>query len=123
VTDAIYDDFLAFAKDKRFRVPHTRARTTWTQLVADAKKERYYEVSKDAIDQLRTKLNPDRSEELTRFREDISEVLKAELVTRYYYQTGRAEAMLSSDPAVKQALTVLNGAAYKDVLDGTYKAN
>ncbi|MBP9161170.1 MAG: S41 family peptidase [Flavobacteriales bacterium] len=122
VTDAIYDKFLEFAKDKHFEY-RTQSQDDLDKLVADAKKERYYEVSKDAIDQLRTKLNPDRSEELTRFREDISEVLKAELVTRYYYQTGRAEAMLSSDPAVKQALTVLNGAAYKDVLDGTYKAN
>jgi hypothetical protein len=39
-----------------------------------------------------------------RFKEDIKEVLKSELVTRYWYQTGRVEAMLHSDPAVKQAL-------------------
>jgi carboxyl-terminal processing protease len=68
-------------------------------------------------------LDPDRAEELERFRPEIEEVLKSELVGRYYYQTGRAKAMLGSDPAVKEALTVINGPAYKEVLAGTYKAN
>ena len=68
-------------------------------------------------------LNPDRAEEFKRFRPEIEEVLKSELVGRYYYQTGRAKAMLGSDPAVKEALTVINSPTYKEVLAGTYKAN
>ena len=50
-------------------------------------------------------------------------MLKSELVGRYYSQTGRAKAMLGSDPDVLKALEVINGPAYKDVLAGTYKAN
>jgi hypothetical protein len=91
--------------------------------VADAKKERYYDHAQQSIDALRADLSPDRAEEFRRFRSDIEEVLKSELVGRYYYQSGRAEAMLKSDPAVQEALTVLNGPLYQEVLDGSYKGN
>jgi carboxyl-terminal processing protease len=122
VTDDIYQQFLAFVKDKHFEY-HTESLDDLDRLVADAKEERYYEHAQEAIDALRAELSPDRAEEFRRFRSDIEEVLKSELVGRYYYQTGRAKALLGSDPAVKEALTVLNGPAYKEVLDGTYKAN
>jgi carboxyl-terminal processing protease len=122
VTDAIYDDFLAFAKDRDFEY-RTESQEDLEQLITDAKKERYYEHSKAAIEALRTELNPDKAEDLQRFKEDIKEVLKSELVTRYWYQTGRVEAMLHSDPAVKQALGVLNGPAYQQILAGTHKAD
>ena len=122
ITEDIYQQFLTFVKDKKFEY-HTESLDDLDKLVANAKKERYYEHSKDAIDALRTRLDPDRAEELERFRPEIEEVLKSELVGRYYYQTGRAKAMLGSDPAVKEALTVINGPAYKEVLAGTYKAN
>jgi carboxyl-terminal processing protease len=122
VTDDIYQQFLAFVKDTHFEY-HTESLDDLDRLVADAKEERYYEHAQEAIDALRAELSPDRAEEFRRFRSDIEEVLKSELVGRYYYQTGRAKALLGSDPAVKEALTVLNGPAYKEVLDGTYKAN
>lgn len=122
ITEDIYQKFLTFVKDKDFEY-HTESLDDLDKLVADAKKERYYDHSKDAIDALRVQLNPDRAEEFKRFRPEIEEVLKSELVGRYYYQTGRAKAMLGSDPAVKEALTVINSPTYKEVLAGTYKAN
>ena len=122
VSDALYDQFIAYATSKNFEY-RTQSQDDLDKLVVDAKRERYYEHSKAAIDALRAELNPDKAEELKRFKDDIKEVLKADLVSRYYFQSGRAEAMLNSDPAVKEALTVLNGPAYNEVLAGTYKAN
>ncbi|MEO8732820.1 MAG: S41 family peptidase [Flavobacteriales bacterium] len=122
ITDTIYQQFMDFVKDKKFEY-RTESLDDLDKLVADAKKERYYDHSQQAIDALRADLSPDRTEEYRRFRSDIEEVLKSELVGRYYYQSGRAEAMLKSDPAVKEALTVLNGPLYKEVLDGSYKGN
>jgi carboxyl-terminal processing protease len=122
ITDEIYQQFLEFVKDKKFEY-HTSSLNDLDKLVADAKKERYYDHSKDAIEALRKELSPDRAEELARFRPEIEEVLLSELVGRYYFQTGRAKAMLATDPVVKKALEVINGPAYKEVLAGTYKAN
>ena len=122
ITDTIYQQFMDFVKDKKFEY-HTESMNDLDKLVADAKKERYYDHAQQAIDALRADLSPDRAEEFRRFRSDIEEVLKSELVGRYYYQSGRAEAMLKSDPAVQEALTVLNGPLYQEVLDGSYKGN
>jgi carboxyl-terminal processing protease len=122
ITDTIYQQFMDFVKDKKFEY-HTASLNDLDKLVADAKKERYYDHAQQSIDALRADLSPDRAEEFRRFRSDIEEVLKSELVGRYYYQSGRAEAMLKSDPAVQEALTVLNGPLYQEVLDGSYKGN
>jgi len=122
ITDAIYQQFMDFVKDKKFEY-HTASLDDLDKLVADAKQERYYDHAQQSIDALRATLSPDRTEEFRRFRSDIEEVLKSELVGRYYYQSGRAEAMLKSDPAVQEALTVLNGPLYQQVLDGSYKGN
>ena len=56
------------------------------------------------------------------FRKDIEEVLKDEIVGRYYFQTGQAQAALASDPYVKKALETINtDATYTGLLNGTIK--
>ena len=122
ITDEVYQAFIAFVKDRKFEYTTTTLQDL-DKLVADARKERYYDKAQGAIEALRTQLNPDLPETLKRFRPEIEEVLKSELVGRYYFQSGRAEAMLGSDPVVNEALKVINGPAYKEVLAGTYKAH
>ncbi|MCC6839619.1 MAG: S41 family peptidase [Flavobacteriales bacterium] len=122
ISDELFGQFLQFVKERKFAYT-TSSLDDLDKLVADAQKERYYDQAKGAIDALRTELNPDQMEVLNRFRPEIEEVLKAEIVGRYYFQTGRAKAMLATDPVVLEALRVLNGPAYKEVLAGTYKTN
>ncbi|HMN05151.1 MAG TPA: S41 family peptidase [Flavobacteriales bacterium] len=120
VTDEIYREFTDYVASRKFEY-HTTSLDDLDKLVADAKKERFYDQAEAAIDALRVQLNPDLPETIKRFRPEITEVLKSELVSRYYFQTGRAEAMLGSDPVLQEALRVINGPAYKEVLAGTYK--
>jgi carboxyl-terminal processing protease len=91
------------------------------ELVEAAKQERYYEHSKSAIDALEKELAPDRTEDLKLFRTDIEEVLKNEIIARYYFQTGRYVASLNDDPYVKKALEVLNGGTHAGILNGSIK--
>ncbi len=120
ITDEIYRQFTNFVEERKFDY-HTATLDDLDKLVANAKKERYYDKAEPAIENLRKQLDPNLAETLQRFRPEIEEVLKSELVSRYYFQTGRAEAMLGSDPVLKEALRVINGPAYKEVLAGTYK--
>ncbi|MEO8588829.1 MAG: S41 family peptidase [Flavobacteriales bacterium] len=120
VTDAMYAEFLDFVKDKKFDY-ETESMDALDSLVEKTKKERYYEHAKAQIDALRNELAPDRSEELTRFRGDIEEVLKNELVSRYYYQTGRAKAAMSTDPYVRKAIELLNSDQHAGILSGAVK--
>lgn len=121
ITDEIYQEFLAFVEGKDFEY-RTATLDDLDKLVEDAKKERYYDRAEASIEALRNALNADPEEAIKRFRPEIEQVLKSELVGRYYFQTGRAEAMLGSDPAVLKALSVINGPAYEQVLAGTYEA-
>ena len=91
ITDALYQEFVDFVKDKEFNYD-TESMAAFNELMEKAKKERYYEHAKEQIEALRKELAPDRSEELVRFRSDIEEVLKNEIVSRYHFQTGRAKA-------------------------------
>ncbi|MCO6481959.1 MAG: S41 family peptidase [Flavobacteriales bacterium] len=120
ITDAIYQEFTDFVSGQKFEY-HTTSLNDLDKLVADAKKERYYDKAESAIDALRERLDPDLPETLKRFRPEIEEVLKSELVGRYYFQTGRAQAMLGNDPVVKRALQVINGPEYGGLLSGTAK--
>ncbi len=120
ITDAIYQDFLAFVKDKKYDYD-TESMAKLKELVEAAKQERYYDHSKAAIDALEKELAPDRTEDLKLFRTDIEEVLKNEIVARYYFQTGRYVASLNDDPYVKKALDVLNGGTHTGILNGSIK--
>ena len=57
-------------------------------------------------------------------KDEVKELLKEEIVSRYYYQKGRLEASLSFDQEVKKALEVFNKSeTYKGLLDGTIVLN
>jgi len=122
ITEEIWADFTAFLKDKKLDY-RTESNDELKQLEEAAKKERYYEHAKAAIEALRTELNPDRKEELQRFRAEIEEVLRSEIAGRYYHTTGRAKAVLATDPLVKRAIEVLSSTDYTGILNGTVKGN
>ena len=120
VSDALYQEFLAFAKDRHFEYD-TESMDKLDELVETAKRERYYDIVKPQIDALKTELAPDRGEELVRFRTEIEEVLRNDIVARYYFQTGRAEAALVTDPQVKKSLEVMNSGMLAGILTGSGK--
>ena len=117
ISDALYAEFVNYVNAHEFDY-ETESMDKLNELIETAKKERYYEHTKAQIEALRKELSPDRSEELVRFRADIEEVLKNEIVSRYHFQTGRAKASLSTDPYILKGLEVLNGGTYSTILAG-----
>ena len=53
-----------------------------------------------------------------KFRDEISEMLKSEILVRYYYAAGRLEGSLTTDPDVKKAIEVLHDRAKYNSLLG-----
>ncbi|MBP6644160.1 MAG: peptidase S41, partial [Flavobacteriales bacterium] len=115
ISDGLYQEFTSFVKDKKFDYD-TETMEAFKTLEEKAKKERYYEHAKAQMEALHNEIAPDRTEELVRFRDDISEVLLNEIVGRYYFQTGRAKSALATDPYVAKSVEILNGASYNEVL-------
>ena len=121
ITDEIYSDFISFLQDKDFNYS-TQSNVKLEELVSTSKREGYYDLAKDEIEQLREKLTADRNKDLVSFRDEISELLKEEIVSRYYYQKGRIISSLESDNQLKKTIELLQEkGAVSSILHGTYE--
>ena len=52
-------------------------------------------------------LESEKEGDLQKHRSEISDMLKAEILVRYYYDQGRIEGVLKSDPVLRRALEEL----------------
>ncbi|MBT6513785.1 MAG: S41 family peptidase [Crocinitomicaceae bacterium] len=121
VSDEVYTDFTNFLKDKNYEYKNESEEylSAFTDI---AKEEKYYEDAKHEIEALRTKLTADKSVDLQRYQDEITELLENEIVSRYYYQNGRIEASVKSDPYINTAMEILaDSTRYNQILAGTVK--
>lgn len=121
VNDALYNDFVSFLSDKEYEY-ETRTEKAISRVLKDAQKEKYISDLQEEIDALEAKMEASKINDIERFKEEISEVIEGEIVTRYYFQNGRIEASLKHDDEVNKALEILQDhEAYKAILIGTYQ--
>ena len=107
VTDEIYNDFVRFLSDKDYSYS-TQTEAILKELREVAKDENYLEAIKPQIEELESRLKKDKSDDLVKYRTEIKELLKSEILVRYYYAEGRLEGSLVSDPDVLKAVEVLH---------------
>lgn len=120
VTNEIYNNFLNYLKDKEFDYS-TSSNEKLNELIETAKSEGYYSVSKNEIEALRTKLVADKNKDLELFSNEIKDLLRDEIVGRYYYQKGSLISNLKNDPQLEKAKEMLkNPTAVYSILHGTY---
>ncbi len=122
VTDDIYNDFIKFLSDKEYDYT-TKSEKNLEELKNIAEKENYFDAIKSEYFALRDKLIHDKNEDLKKNKEEIKELLKNEIVSRYYFQKGRIESSLADDKELKLALEILSdNQKYKKMLQGNNKA-
>jgi carboxyl-terminal processing protease len=120
LTDADYQDFENFLKSKSFDYT-TKSDDTLEDLIKIAKQEKYYTQAKPEFDALKLKLAHNLNKDLTTFKSEIEELLSEEIVSRYYYQTGRIQESLQDDQQLEKAMDVLKSKQlYNSILNGTY---
>ena len=123
ITDDIYNDFVAFLSDKEYDYT-TMAERKLEEMKDAATREGYYDDIAEHYDDLRHAMMHSKEEDLQTFREEISDLLRLEIVSRYYYQKGKIRASLKSDPDINRAIQILNDqATYNAILNGTYKSD
>lgn len=117
ITDAMYDEAVAFFNSKD--IEHTTATMDRLESLKEtAEKEKYFEDASAEFEALKAALTPEVESDLVKFKDDIKLVLKNEIIARYYYQTGRVQTSLDSDPSVHRAFEVFNE-EYAGILDGS----
>lgn len=122
ITDDIYNDFTKYVNDKSDFSYTTGSEQTLKKLKEIAEKEEYFGQIKNEIDQLEAKLMSNKNDDLVAHRAEISEIMKIEIVSRYYFQKGKIESSLVTDPEVKQAIKLIEEKnQYSAILSGTLK--
>jgi len=117
ITDKIYSDFISYIEGSDFTYT-SETQEILSELKKSAKEEKYLDLAEEQINQLEKTLAPDLDRDLNKFRDEISELLKSEIITRYYYQKGSSQSAIENDESVKKALDILaNGEEYKKILN------
>jgi carboxyl-terminal processing protease len=116
LTDADYDKFTAFLKEKKFTYVTPLERNT-RELLETAKKEKYYPELETQLNTLRAKVEAGKSSDLVRFKKEVTEVLEEQIAFHYDLNNGQAQMSLPRDKAVIEAKRILSDQnAYSKIL-------
>lgn len=113
IDDTTYQDFMNFVKGKDFNYT-TESELALKKLKQAAQDDGYFDEVKGKIDELEKTLAADKANDLVKNRKDIEELLRSEIVGRYYYQKGRIVANLKNDPDLNRAFEILLNTNGKD---------
>ena len=106
ITPEIYSDFVQFVKKQDFKY-ESKTEEEFDKLIDVAKREKYYDISKNESEALKAKIGHNIDQDLDHFKKEISELMADEIVSRYYYQKGAIKAALKDDKDVDKALEIL----------------
>lgn len=109
LSDAQYSDFKMFLSDKDYEYA-TLTEKLLKKLEAAAEKENYADDLEDDFKHLEEAINQNKANDLDLFDAQIRRYLEQEIVTRYYFQTGRIQQSMNRDEDTKKAIEVLNDA-------------
>jgi len=116
LSDADYNEFIAYMKDKeiKYSSPLKMELDKLTKLAEDEKK---LDLIKDDIELLKKKITLDNQDELLHYKDEITNMLTPEIISRYYYQKGRIQYELQSDNFTHKAIEILsNPSQYNNIL-------
>jgi carboxyl-terminal processing protease len=117
-SDKDYEAFRKFLKDRNFSYT-TFTEQSFTELVDNAKREKYYEMHKELFTELEKDISHSLDEDLATFRKEIQELIEDEIIGRYFYEDGAIAWTVRSDEQVKKAIEVVNNKdLYTSILSG-----
>jgi carboxyl-terminal processing protease len=106
LSDADYEVFKQMAIKDTFDYS-TASEEMLKKMRATAEEEGFYEDAKAQYDELMKKVVPSKERDLEKFKTEIKSILENEIVSRYYFQKGRAKDAFRGDSYLTEAETVL----------------
>jgi len=106
ITDDVFQEFIAFAKTSKFNF-ETKEELQIERVKEIAEEEGHLSDLQQELQQLQSKINSLKDSELSKHKDEISSLLKIEIVKRYYYKEGVIEASFDDDPDIEAAVKVL----------------
>lgn len=113
IDEATYHDFMEFVKAKDFSYT-TACEIEMKNLKEAMTFEGCDKQVAELVESLEKALEAEKANDLHNNRDDIEELLRGEIVSRYYFQKGRIEATLTNDPDLNRAFEILLNTNGKD---------
>lgn len=117
ITGQIWEDFIGFLSDKDISYQSDLEKSL-EKLKKEMEESGLTDDMSQICLQIQDKINQKKENELELHKEEISRVLKTELVSRYYFNRGIIIANLYEDKAIEKAMDVLKDeTVYKEILE------
>jgi len=110
-----YSEFGQWLSNQEFNY-ETNTELVYNELIESTKEDRCYEEIKTDLENLKILIDEGKALDLEKFKGEIEDLLNNEIVSRYYYQKGRIENVLSSDPYLIKSLTIFSSEEYNKIL-------
>ncbi len=119
ISDETYTEFKAWLENKEFDYT-TDSERMMEELKKVAEEEKYFQRIETEYTALLDQVKHNKVHDLEEFKDEVKDLLRGEIISRYYHQSGRIEAMLEEDVEVKKALEILADASeYNRILTDT----
>jgi carboxyl-terminal processing protease len=119
ISDEIYNDFTGFLSENDYTYV-SDSEEKLKEMKKTAEEEEMFEEISELYEQLMDQIHEAKQDDLVKYREEISRILRQEIVTRYYYNEGSIISSLSDDPEIGEAIEILNDPdTYYGILDGS----
>ncbi len=111
-----YEAFKSYVLEQEFTYS-TASEEMLKKMRKVAEDEGFYEDAKSEYDALMAAVVPSKERDLEKFKDQITSILENEIVSRYYYQSGRAENAFRQDDFIKESKSILeNISEYNTIL-------
>lgn len=123
LTDSEYAKFVNYLGDKDYGYK-TVTEKLLSEMKVEAEKENKLAEIKSEFEALNAKVSHSKKNDLNQFKEEIRRVLENEIVSRYYFESGRIEQAFQYDNDLNEALKVIsNRPVLASILkgEGSYK--
>jgi len=118
-SDQDYADFRNFLIARGFNY-RTVTEQSLNELIANAKKEKYYDLHKDLFNEIEKDITHSLDQDLTIFKPEIKELLEEEIIGRYFYSEGAIAWTIKTDSQINKAIEILNNKdKYSSILNGS----
>lgn len=116
LSDEEFADFSKYVMEQEFNYT-TASEEMLKKMKETAEAEGFFEESKAEYEALLDKVHPSKERDLEKFRPEIQQLLENEIVSRYYFQKGRAKDTFRNDPVLQRGIQILqNSAEYNTIL-------
>jgi len=107
LSDAEYNSFIDYVLSLKIEYK-SETQKVLEQLIETAKKEKYYQKTEVEIEGLKNALKHNVKDDLLYFKDEVKELLEAEIIKRYYYRKGSILKNIAENESIVKAIEIMN---------------